>query len=338
MHTRESTCKMWWCGLTAQCKRSAQGWSEHLRSTHARKSSGVQQPSCRRATSGLMTSSACGSHIVAAQHARVQQGGGHPWKAASALCSHPVTCPMAVAQAGYGHAERGRTAAAAAVAGGARGAAQKQAGWMHAWSRVSVSAIGAQVRGAECRRKQVAHVESGEHAGKLVMQKRASGVGSACGGSTRVAVCGVQCGAGGTTGERMVCGADCAVVRSCEGARGLWASGEPGRSERCLSTNECMLHALARAHGAYGWGAGLGAKVRSNGKPHKSGSTTGQAGMMWVDKEPRPCRRVGQTSTRGGSTTGCDKAQHVSKHDSMSFGVNVCHKKKNAHPHSVIWS
>ncbi|KAJ7859040.1 hypothetical protein B0H14DRAFT_3631345 [Mycena olivaceomarginata] len=136
---------------------------------------------------------------------------------------------------------------------------------------------GGVVRGAEDRRKQAARMKGGEHADKLVVQKRRSGAGSVRGGST---IHGAQCGVGGTTGERMVCGADCAVVCSCEQARGSWAS-RGAWQERIVLEHE-----------------------QANAEHHKSGSAAGQAGTMRADEAPRACGRAGQMSTRGGSTIG----------------------------------
>ncbi|KAJ7703867.1 hypothetical protein B0H14DRAFT_2647695 [Mycena olivaceomarginata] len=211
------------------------------------------------------------------------------------------------------------------------GRAQKQAGWMRVRGGVPASTIGAQVHGAEDRRKQVACTEGGEHADKLVVQKRRSGAGGVRGGST---IHGAQCGVGGTTGERMVCGADCAVVCSCEQARGSWASRRAWQ-ERIVLEHE---RAYAKRSSAStpctydGRGAGLGAILDAslstakagaprgklarralgagallgvgNAEHRKSGSAAGQAGTMRADEAPRACGRPGQTSARGGSTIG----------------------------------
>jgi hypothetical protein len=165
------------------------------------------------------------------------------------------------------------------------------------------------VRGAEDRRKQAARTEGGEHADKLVVQKRRSGASGVRGGST---IHGAQCGVGGMTGECMVCGADCAVVCSCEQARGSWAS-RGAWQERIVLEHE---RAYARRSSASapctydergaGLGAILDAEVQQRRAPQKRERRG--ASRYDADEAPRACGRPGQTSTRGGSTIG--RGQH----------------------------
>ncbi|KAJ7809905.1 hypothetical protein B0H14DRAFT_2607715 [Mycena olivaceomarginata] len=211
---------------------------------------------------------------------------------------------------------RARAAAAAGVVHVGR--AQKQAGWMRMRGGVPASTIGAQVHGAEDRRKQAARTEGGEHADKLVVQKRRSGAGGVRGGQydTRGAV----------------------RSWSCEQARGSWASRgawqerivlehEQAYAKRSSASTPCTRVAEHRKSGsaagkagtmrmrhqgragdqarrALGAGALLGV---GNAEHRKSGSATGKAGTMRADEAPRACGQPGQTSAKGGSTIGRDE-------------------------------
>ncbi|KAJ7886844.1 hypothetical protein B0H14DRAFT_2563153 [Mycena olivaceomarginata] len=149
--TRESACEVWWCGLSVWCKRSAREGgvsAQKVLMRVSRAECGSRVVARQRVARRHPVHMDC--RIVAARHARVRQGGGHPRKAVSALCLHPV---LSHAPRGHGasggvgtpsvdeHAYTARSGeSCCSGGGGARGAGRE-------------SKRGGCARGVECQRR-----------------------------------------------------------------------------------------------------------------------------------------------------------------------------------------